>query len=138
MKLNVVLFWILAIFFLLVAAIYTFWSVVSYGHPEWAGTVAMTLSGLLAVFIAFYLGRTEHSIGGLLPEDRLDADIDDGDPELGNFSPWSWWPVTLGFAVALMAFGLAVGPWVAFIGGALGLVALTGWVYEYYRGFHAR
>ncbi|WP_298227372.1 cytochrome c oxidase subunit 4 [Gryllotalpicola sp.] len=138
MKFNVVLFWILAIFFIVVAAIYTFWSVISYGQPEWAGTVTLTLSGILALFIAFYLGRAESSIGGLLPEDRLDADIDDGDPELGHFSPWSWWPVTLGFAVALGALGLAVGVWITFIGGALAFVALTGWVFEYYRGFHAR
>lgn len=139
MKANSNLFWILGIFFWLSAAGYTLWSWFYYnGHIEWVGTVALTLSGILGVFLAFFLSRTAASFGGLQPEDRLDANIDDGDPELGHFSPWSWWPLILGGAVALGALGLAVGVWIAFIGGALAAVALVGWVFEYYRGNFAR
>ena len=47
--------------------------------------------------------------GGELPEDILTADIDDGDPELGEFSPWSWWPIVLALSAAIVFIGLAVG-----------------------------
>jgi len=139
MKANSIIFWITAVFFAVMAATYTIWSWIYYdGHIEWVGTVALTLSALLGVFLGFFLGRTAKGFGGLLPEDRLDANIDDGDPEIGHFSPWSWWPFFLGAAVAVMALGLAVGFWIAFIGVPLLLVALVGWVYEYYRGNFAR
>ena len=76
--------------------------------------------------------------GGELPEDRADASIDDGDPELGFYSPWSWWPVTLGASATLAFLGLAVGVWIVAIALGLFVVAITGWVYEYYRGRFAR
>ena len=91
----------------------------------------------MSVFIAFYLNRSFHAQGGALPEDRPDASIDDGDPELGHFSPWSWWPLILATAATLGFLGFAVGIWIAFIGVALFIVAITGWVYEYYRGYAA-
>ncbi|WP_022880659.1 cytochrome c oxidase subunit 4 [Gryllotalpicola ginsengisoli] len=139
MRANSILFWILAVFFALSAAGYTFWAWIYYdGKIEWVGTVALILSAILGVFLAFFLGRTAKGFGGVLPEDRLDANIDDGDPEIGHFSPWSWWPFFLGGAVGIMALGLAVGVWIAFIGVPILLVALVGWVYEYYRGYFAR
>ena len=90
------------------------------------------------MFIAFYLGRVHSAQGGELPEDRLDANIDDGDPESGFFSPWSWWPIMLAGSAALLFLGLAVGIWICFIAVGIGLIALVGWVYEYYRGLFAR
>ena len=39
---------------------------------------------------------------------------------------------------ALGFLGLAVGFWITFIGVAVVVVALVGWVYEYYRGNFAR
>jgi hypothetical protein len=98
----------------------------------------VALTGALSVLIAFYLGRIHRSQGGLeLPEDRLDANIDDGDAEQGHFSPWSWWPVTLAAAAALVLLGLAIGVWISFIGAAILIVSVVGWVYEYYRGYFA-
>ncbi|HEY0249108.1 MAG TPA: cytochrome c oxidase subunit 4 [Gryllotalpicola sp.] len=139
MRANSILFWILTVFFAIAAIGYTVWSLIYYGgHIEWVGTVALTLSALLGVFLAFFLGRTAKGFGGVLPEDRLDAEIDDADPEIGHFSPWSWWPVFLAGAVGIIALGLAVGIWVAFIGVPFLLIALVGWVYEYYRGNFAR
>ncbi|WEK62914.1 MAG: cytochrome c oxidase subunit 4 [Candidatus Microbacterium colombiense] len=35
--------------------------------------------------------------------------MDDGDPELGEFSPWSWWPIVLAGSAAVFVVGLAVG-----------------------------
>ncbi|GAA1445098.1 cytochrome c oxidase subunit 4 [Leifsonia poae] len=140
MRANAILFWILSIFFLLSAIVYTLWSLLDPMHQkvEWVGTVGLLLSFILAAFIAFYVGRSHASQGGELPEDRLDANVDDGDPELGHFSPWSWWPVALAFGAGLVMLGLAVGFWICYIGVAFTLICLVGWTYEYYRGYFAR
>ncbi len=138
---NARLFWILAGFFFFADALYILWSFADPGfggEVEWVGAIAIGLSGLLAVLIAFYLGRIHATQGGELPEDRLDANIEDGDAEQGHFSPWSWWPITLGFSAAIVVLGLAIGPWISFIGAGLLLVSIVGWVYEYYRGYFAR
>ena len=139
MRTNITTFWVLFVFFVLAAAGYTVWSLLETGYVEWVGTVAMLLSGILAAFIAFYLGLVSRSNGGQsLPEDLDSADIDDGDPEQGHFSPWSWWPFLLAGCLALTFLGLAVGTWLSFIGVPLVIIALVGWVYEYYRGNFAR
>ncbi|WP_022887742.1 cytochrome c oxidase subunit 4 [Agromyces italicus] len=143
MRANVILFWILTVFFVIMAGVYTAWSWADNAsrgldHPEWAGTVAISLTAILSGFIAFYLGRVHKAQGAELPEDRLDANIDDGDAELGFFSPWSWWPIMLAGAAALLFLGLAVGFWISFIAVGIGLISLVGWVYEYYRGNFAR
>jgi hypothetical protein len=138
MRVNSVLFWILTVFFVIVAAIYGFWTVIDTGHLEWVGTIAIALSGILSGFIAFYLDRVFAAQGGDLPEDRLDANIDDGDAELGFFSPWSWWPIMLGGSLALFMLGLAVGFWISFIAVGILAISIVGWVYEYYRGLFAR
>ena len=140
MKVNVNLLWVLAAFFGLSTVVYVVWSLVDplFGHIEWAGTFALGLSTILASFVAFYLGRVHAAQGGELPEDRLDANIDDGDPELGFYSPWSWWPILLAGSAALLFLGLGVGFWICFIAVGIGAISLVGWVYEYYRGLFAR
>lgn len=139
MKANANLFWIIAVFFGLTAVVYMVWTFLDSGTSvEWVGSVALSLSAILGGFIAFYIGRVHAAQGGELPEDRLDGNIDDGDPELGFFSPWSWWPILLAAAAALLFLGLAIGFWISIAAVAFGLVALVGWVYEYYRGLFAR
>ena len=144
MRTNVGLWWILTAFFFLIGVVYTAWKII--GHPdvpwytaiEWVGTVALFFASFMGVMIAFYVDRVHKAQGGELPEDVLTADIDDGDPELGEFSPWSWWPIVLAFSASIAFIGLAVGSWMVPIGFAIFLVAIVGWVYEYYRGYFAR
>lgn len=138
MRTNSNLFWILGAFFWLADLVYIVWSLIDTGRVEWVGTVAMALSGILAFFVAFYVGRTHASQGGELPQDRADANVDDGDPEMGQFSPWSWWPFALAVGIMLVFLGLAIGPWISFFGGPIALIAIVGWNYEYYRGNFAR
>jgi hypothetical protein len=140
MKTNINVLWILTSFFGLVTVTYVIWNLVdpNHGRIEWAGTFMLGLAALLFGLIAFYLSKVHGAQGAELPEDRLDGNIDDGDPELGFFSPWSWWPIFLAASCALLFLGLAVGPWVAFIGLGVGVISLVGWVYEYYRGMFAR
>lgn len=144
MRTNTGLWWLLTVFFFLVAVMYTVWNIIAhadrpwYNAIEWVGTIALLFTALMSALIAFYIGRVHAAQGGELPEDNLMADIDDGDPELGEFSPWSWWPIVLAASAALAMMGLAVGAWMMPIGLAVFVVAIVGWVYEYYRGYFAR
>lgn len=138
MRVNSNLFWILTVFFLAADGLYIGWNLIDHGYVEWVGTVAVGLSGLLSLLIAFFITVTHRAQGGELPEDRLDAEIDDGDPEVGFFSPWSWWPMVLALGTALAFLGFAVGIWITFIGVPIALLAVIGWYYEYYRNYFAR
>ena len=151
MRANVILFWILTGFFIVAGLGYTVWSLIfnaqqlatqsvtGPGAPiEWVGTVALGLCAVLSGFIAFYLSRVRKAQGGDLPEDNVNGNIDDGDPELGFFSPFSWWPIILAASAATVFLGLAVGFWISIIGACVGIVALVGWTFEYYRGLFAR
>ena len=100
--------------------------------------MALGLCAVLSVFIAFYLRLVYRNQGGELPEDRGDADIDDGDAEQGFFPPWSWWPVVLAGGAALVFLGLAIDFWIVGYAVVIPLIALVGWVYEYYRGNFGR
>jgi Cytochrome c oxidase subunit IV len=138
MKTNINLFWILAAFFALLAAVYVVWEIIAVGRVEWVGAVAIGLCAVLSLFIAFYLRLVYRNQGGELAEDRLDAEIDDGEAEQGFFSPWSWWPVALGAGAALVFLGLSISFWIVAYAVPLALIALVGWVYEYYRGNFGR
>ena len=138
MKTNINLMWVLTAYFVVLAIIYTVWAIIDTNEVEWVGSIAIALSAGLSGFIAYYLQLVKKNQGGELPEDRLDAEIDDGDPELGHFSPWSWWPITLAGGLAIVFLGVSVGVWVAMYAAPLVLVALIGWVYEHYRGNFAR
>jgi hypothetical protein len=135
---NANLFWILGGFFWLADVAYIIWSLLDQHKLEWVGLVGMALTGVLSFFLAFYIGRTRSAQGGDTPQDRADANVDDGDPEMGQFSPWSWWPFTLGLGLTFVFLGFAVGTWISFFGGPLAAIAIVGWNYEYYRNNFAR
>ena len=135
MKSNVVILIALGAYFLLSGIVYIIWNNLAGHEFEPTGSLGLLLSAVLAGFIAFFLNMVNRSQGGiLLPEDHPTADVDDADPELGHFSPWSWWPLMLGASIALVFLGLAVGIWIALLAVPLVLISLSGWVYEYYRG----
>lgn len=138
MKTNINVMWVLTAYFVVLAIIYTVWAIIDTNEVEWVGSIAIALSAGLSGFIAYYLQLVKKNQGGELPEDRLDAEIDEGDPELGHFSPWSWWPFTLAFGLGVVFLGVSVGFWVAMYAAPIVLIALVGWVYEHYRGNFAR
>ena len=94
---------------------------------------------IFAAFVAFYLGSSAKPFRiHVLPEDRLDGEIADADPELGFFPPQSWWPFVLALAVGLIFLGISIGGWwFAYFSAPLFIIALVGWVFEYYRGRYA-
>jgi len=119
------------IFFLLVTPAY--WLIAE----DPTGTAALVMTTLLAMLVAFYLGFHASKMEPR-PEDRMDAEIADGAGELGFFPPYSWWPLWCGLTLATIVFGLAMSAWwLSMIGAGFGLVALSGWIFEYYMGEHA-
>lgn len=138
MNASKVILWIVGAAFALVDGTYVVWNLIS-DQFEIVGTLALGLSATMCILFAFYFGLLQRGApAGALPEDRLDATIDDGDAELGHFSPWSWWPVALAGGAALAFLGLAVGPWIIALAVPLVVVAIIGWTYESYRGSYAR
>ncbi|MGO1769810.1 MAG: aa3-type cytochrome oxidase subunit IV [Microbacterium sp.] len=151
MRTNIAVWWIIAAFFAICTLAYVGWNMIEHWSAytsgeipfvktiEWVGAVAFLFSTLMAAMVAFFIQRWHASQKGVeLAADRLDADIDDDDPEMGEFSPWSWWPLVLSSAVAVGAVALAVGMFLIPIAVGLLAVALVGWTYEYYRGNFAR
>ena len=126
--------WIFAfvtLFFVIVSPVY--W----YMSGEWAGTAALIMTALLAGMVTVYLGFHASKMAPR-PEDRTDAEIADGAGELGFFPPYSWWPLWCAGSLAVIVYGVALGAWwLVIIGIGLGALALSGWVFEYYRGEHA-
>lgn len=119
-------------FFVIVAFVYGFMT----DWKEWVGFPALLLTGLLAGLIAFYLNLTGRQVDPR-PEDDPNARISDLYGEMGEFAPKSWWPLPLAFGAAIVFMGLAVGWWLMYIGFAVSVVAIVGWVFEFYRGEHA-
>lgn len=130
MKAEAWIFGICALFFLVVAPAY--W-LITY---DWTGTSALTMTLLLALMMTVYLGFHAKNMEPR-PEDRKDAEMADGAGELGFFPPYSWWPLWCAATLGLIVLGVVIGWWLVIIGFALGAVALSGWIFEYYRGVHA-
>jgi len=135
MKTNVAIFNLLTVFYIIVAAVYGYWSNLVYGEIEVIGFAAIGMLVFLTGFLAFYLGKTAKNFTG--PEDLPDANIEDGEAEMGFFAPWSWWPLMLGIGGAICFTSLAVGWWMFIIGFPLAIIALIGFVFEHSRGLHA-
>ncbi len=127
MKVEGRIFGLGAIFLVLIAGIY--W----YVSSDPIGTTALAMSGALTLLIAFYTLYTAKRVHPR-PEDRGDAEIDEADPEYGFFSPHSWWPLAVGFSAFLVTLGLIFAVWVIVLGFTLLMLALIGWLFEYYRG----
>jgi hypothetical protein len=120
---------VLAGFFLIVAPVYWFVS------HEIIGTVALLLSLAFCAMLATYLTIQSRKIDPR-PEDRKDAEIVDGAGELGFFPSDSLWPFWSALAVAVMALGPVFGWWLTLLGAGIGIWAVTGWCYQYYRGHY--
>ena len=131
MKAETWMFVITTVFFALVTPAYWFIA------GDWTGTSALTMTTLLTGMVALYLGFHARKMEPR-PEDRKEGEIAEGAGELGFFPPYSWWPLWCALTLAVIVYGTALGAWwLVIIGGALGAVALSGLVFEYYRGEHA-
>lgn len=125
MKASWKLFGFLAIFYVVMTAIY--W----YLTSEAVGVAGMMLAAGLAGMIGFYVWFTQKRIGVTLPEDNLTAEISDGAGELGFYSPHSWWPLPVAFCMVLSGLGLIIGWWLTLIAVGGLIISIIGFVTEY-------
>ena len=131
MKSEAWLFIICTVFLVLVTPAY--WLITG----DWTGTSALTMTTLLTLMVSLYLGVHAARMDPR-PEDRKDGEIADGAGELGFFPPYSWWPLWCALALSTVVFATAMSAWwLLIIGGVIGMVTLSGWIFEYYRGEHA-
>ena len=124
MKIEGRIFMLGVAFFLPIAFIY--W----YLSRDPIGTTALALSGALAFLVGFYVLYTAKRVYPR-PEDRLEANIDEA-------SPHSWWPLPVAFGAFITALGLIFAVWVIVLGVGILMLALVGWMFEYYRGDFAQ
>lgn len=130
MKAEGIMMGALSLFFLVVTPVYWF---MSYDPT---GTTALILTTCLGLLVTFYTLMVARRTGPR-PEDRQDAEIAEGAGEVGFFSPYSWWPLWCALSLSVVGLGIVFGWWLFLIGAGFGVVALLGFVFEYYRGEHA-
>ncbi len=106
----------------------------SWDEP--VGLAGLILVAGLAALIGAYLGYTGAHVDPR-PEDDPFGEIAQGAGELGQFAPYSWWPLAAAAGGAILFLGMAIGVWMMLIGLGMGAVGLVGWVFEFYRGEHA-
>jgi hypothetical protein len=130
-KVEALIFNLIAVFCIAAAAVYGIWS------HEPIGTTALILSGGLTALIGGFFWFVSRRIDAR-PEDRKDAEIADGAGELGFFSPASYWPFGLALSAGLMGLALAFYyPWLIALAGAALLITIGGLLFEYYVGQNA-
>jgi Cytochrome c oxidase subunit IV len=123
-----------ALFLVLAAVGYAWWTWYDMGAIEWIGSIALLLSFLLTAMIGGYFWVVSRRID-LRPEDREEAEIADGAGEIGFFSPGSYYPFGIAAAAAIAALGLVFWMWWLIIAGLVGVVAATaGMLFEYHTG----
>jgi hypothetical protein len=115
------------VFYTLLAGVYWYFS------RDEIGTTALALTGGMAFLISFYALYTSKRVYPR-PEDRIDAEIDEADPEYGFYSPHSWWPLAVAVATIIVVLGLIFAVWLIVLGVAALVLGLVGLLFEYYRG----
>ena len=131
MKVESLIFGIIAFFCVTAAVVYGLWA------KEPIGTTALVLSGGLTGLIGGFFWFVSRRIDAR-PEDRKDAEIADGAGELGFFSPSSYWPFALALSAGMMGLALAFWySWFIAIAGVALLITIGGLLFEYYVGQNA-
>lgn len=140
MRTEYKIFGIVAAFLFLVSGLYAWLtakadqSINPFARIDWAGTMALLVSGLLCLMLGGYFWFVSRRIEPR-PEDRADAEISEGAGEVGFFSPGSYWPFGTALSAAVAAVGLAFMLWWMV---AVGLVAVvlsgSALLFEYYTG----
>jgi len=130
-KVEALVFNVIAVFCVVAAVVYGVWS------RDPVGTTALTLSAGLTSLIGGFFWFVSRRIDAR-PEDSKDAEIADGAGELGFFSPGSYWPFGLALSAGLMGLALAFYyPWLIAIAGVALLLTIGGLLFEYYVGQNA-
>ena len=134
MKVEARIFDLVMAFSFLMAVVYGYWTWADTGFVEPTGTVALALTGGLALIVGTYFRFVARRIE-VRPEDNADAEVSDGAGELGFFSPGSYWPIALAAAAATTGVAMAFWHvWLLVIAVVLVLITVGGLVFEYHTG----
>ncbi|HEX5740818.1 MAG TPA: cytochrome c oxidase subunit 4 [Pilimelia sp.] len=140
MKSEYKLFSLIAVFLFLCTGVYAAWTanaappINPWNRIDWAGTMALLLSGMLCLMLGGYFWFVARRID-LRPEDRPDAEIHEGAGEVGFFSPGSYWPFGIALSAATAAVGLAYMAWWLVVAGLIAVtVSVSAMLFEYYTG----
>ncbi|GAA1489610.1 cytochrome c oxidase subunit 4 [Brachybacterium sacelli] len=136
MRATAQIFWILGVFFLIVAVAYG----VVTGNFEPLGVESAGFPALIAVTgLAFMiamgltLAAKKNDVG---PSDDLDAEVSEHAGVQGSFSPYSWAPLWAGIGAALCFLGVAAGWWIFAFGVIFSIYGVLSWVLEFSVGQH--
>lgn len=135
MKDEVRIFDLVMVFSFVITIVYAVWTGVgTRDGVEPIGTIALLLTGGLALVAGSYIRFASRRLDPR-PEDREEADIEEGAGELGFFSPGSYWPVALAGAVAFAGVALAYFyVWMLVGAFVLLVLAVGGLLFEYHTG----
>ncbi|MGM1059257.1 cytochrome c oxidase subunit 4 [Saccharothrix sp. Mg75] len=134
MKVEARIFDLVMAFSFLMAVVYGYWTWADTNAVEPTGTVALALTGGLALIVGTYFRFVARRIE-VRPEDNADAEVSDGAGELGFFSPGSYWPIALAACAATAGVALAFWHvWLLVIAVVMLLIAIGGLVFEYHTG----
>ena len=116
-------------FFALAAVVYGI-----LAPTEAVGIVGLALTAGLTLIIGTFLRFISRRLEQARPEDNDDAEVSDGAGDVGFFSPGSYWPITLAFSAAFLAYATAfLLVWMMIIGVGFLLFAICGLIFEYHR-----
>ncbi len=130
MKIEAYIFLALTGFFAVITPVYWILS------RDPTGTAALILAFFLALMVAGYLALLSRRLDPR-PEDKNLGEIAEGAGELGFFPPQSIWPLYVAITFMLVCLGPVFGWWLTILGFGFGSLAITGLLYEFYRGDHA-
>lgn len=134
LKVESYVFFATASFFVASGVVYGFWTDQLDGNPEWAGLVALILTGLMLAMIATFLWFGSRRLEQSRPEDDPDAEVADGAGDVGFFPAASYWPIALAASAMVAAISIAFWQvWLLVMGLGFLFLALTGWLFEYQR-----
>lgn len=137
MSTSAKLFMLGMVFFGPLAAIYWYFTSSVQGQWEPVGVIGILLLGVMTLMVGLYLRATISKLD-TDPGDNHEAAIADSAGDYGFFPPHSWWPLGLGLGAFTVFLGVAIsnhsGWWLFVVGVVLGVWALIGWTFEFYRG----
>lgn len=137
MRASAKIFWILGVFFLIVAIAYG----IVTGRYEPLGIETVGFPAVLAlsalgfmIAMALTLATRKH---GHSPSDDLDGEVSSDAGVQGSFSPYSWAPLWTSLGAALCFLGVAAGWWIFAFGVIFAVYGILSWTLEFSRGQHA-
>lgn len=137
MRATAKIFWILGVFFLIVAIAYGF--ITGRYEPMGVETVGfpamLALAGLgMMIAMTLNLAARKHDLDA---SDDLDGEVATEAGVQGSFSPYSWAPLWTAVGAALCFLGVAAGWWIFAFGVIFAIYGVLQWVLEFSSGQHA-